>query len=193
MKQQRQQVELASTEAAVGKRIKVWRRQRDLTLDALAEMTGISKSYLSRLEAGKKAPSIATVMKLSRALGVSVGALFGEQTEAEDIHIVRRADRGTLAHGTEIGATFIPLSRGAADGLESFLYYPPDRFVEANRGEHAGEEMIYVLDGEVEVRFADRSTNLSEGDFLQFRGHNSHQIRGLTKGASVLIVIGHTE
>lgn len=193
VKKQPRQVDIASTEAAVGKRIRAWRRQRDMTLDALAETTGVSKGYLSRLEAGKKAPSIATVMKLSRALDVSVGALFGEQTDAQDIHIVRRTERDTLARGSEIGATFIPLSRGAADSLESFLYYPPDRFVDGNRAEHAGEEMVYVLAGEVEVRFADRSAQLGEGDFIQFRGHNSHQIRGLTKDASVLIVIGRAE
>lgn len=176
--------------AGVGNRIRGWRRQQGLTLDALAETTGISKSYLSKLEAGKKAPSIATVMKLSEALAVSVGAIFGEQNQETDIHVVRSHQHGGLRYGTEVGATYIPLSQNTAfQNLESFLYFPPDQYADDNRGEHSGEEMIYVIDGTVEVQFNDRTVELSQGDYLQFHGYNSHQIRKISSEARLLIII----
>jgi transcriptional regulator with XRE-family HTH domain len=175
---------------AVGTRIRAWRRRCGLTLDELAVATGVSKSYLSRLESGAKAPSIATVVKLSRALGISVGALFGERAEEGDIHVVRVSDREKLARGTEVGATFFPLSPVVANpGLESFFYYPSAEFSVANHAEHAGDELIYVLSGQVEVRFADRDIKLSEEDYLQFPGHFSHQLRRTSKHCVVLIVI----
>lgn len=179
--------------AGVGNRIRGWRRQRGLTLDALAETTGISKSYLSKLESGKKAPSIATVMKLSEALGVSVGAIFGEQNQETDIHVVRSDQHDKLLHGTEIGATYIPLSQSTAfQNLESFLYFPPDEYADDNRGEHSGEEMIYVIDGNIEVQFNDRTVELFQGDYLQFHGYNSHQIRKISSDARLLIIINRT-
>ncbi|WP_376743803.1 helix-turn-helix domain-containing protein [Ensifer canadensis] len=179
--------------AGVGNRIRGWRRQRGLTLDVLADTTGISKSYLSKLESGKKAPSIATVMKLSEALGVSVGAIFGEQNQETDIHVVRSGHHDKLLHGTEVGATYIPLSQNTAfQNLESFLYFPPSEYADDNRAEHSGEEMIYVIDGSVEVQFNDRTVELFQGDYLQFHGYNSHQIRKIGSDARLLIIINRT-
>lgn len=179
--------------AAVGNRIRSWRRQRGLTLDALADATGMSKSYLSKLESGKKAPSIATVMKLSEALGVSVGAIFGEQNQEADIHVVRYGQHDELQHGTEVGATYIPLSQNTAfPNLESFIYFPPSDYAEDNRGEHSGEEMLYVIEGDIEIKFNDRNIALAAGDYLQFHGYNSHEIRKSSPEAKVLIVINRT-
>jgi uncharacterized cupin superfamily protein len=47
--------------------------------------------------------------------------------------------------------------------------FPPDSFAEDLRAEHHGEELLFVLDGPIEVRFADRIIRLDIGDAVQFR------------------------
>ncbi len=55
--------------------VKAWREHRGQTLQALADIAGLSKPYLSQIESGKRAGTAATLKKLSSALGVPVDAL----------------------------------------------------------------------------------------------------------------------
>ena len=178
--------------AALGSRLRALRRKRHLTLEQVAGATGLNRGYLSRLESGEKSPSIATTLKLANALEVPIAALFGEAVEETDLHLVRVASRvaasGPVGSG---GYQLVPLSQGSSsEGLVVFVLHPSDQFEEDERAEHAGTEGLYVLDGKIELRLADRSIGLSAGDYLQFPGHLSHQIRKVSKQASVLVVIG---
>jgi transcriptional regulator with XRE-family HTH domain len=173
----------------IGARLRAWRRKRDMTLDDLSVATGLNKSFLSRIEKDAKAPSIATVIKLSRALEIPVALLFGEQTADSDIHLVRSANR-QLEEDSVHGYPFVPLSpAGESRPAEAFLMTPPRHFSEATHAEHSGEEMLYVVTGRVEVKFADRSVVMAAGDFLQFSGHLVHHVRRIGARAMVLIVI----
>ncbi len=178
--------------AALGNRLRALRRKRHLTLEQVAGATGLNRGYLSRLENGEKSPSIATTLKLAKALEVPTAALFGEVVEETDLHLVRVASRvaasGPAGSG---GYQLVPLSQGSSsEGLVAFVLHPSDQFEEDGRAEHAGTESLYVLEGKVEMRLADRSIGLSAGDYLQFPGHLSHQVRKVSERASVLVVIG---
>lgn len=59
-----------------GRRLRMLRRQRDMTQEQLAEAAGISVDMLSNIERGVNAPSFETLEKLSQALNVSVSELF---------------------------------------------------------------------------------------------------------------------
>ncbi len=72
----------------------------------------------------------------------------------------------------------------------AFVLHPSDQFEEDGRAEHAGTEGVYVLEGQVEMRLADRSSGLSTGDYLQLPGHLPHQIRKVSQRASLLVVVG---
>lgn len=178
--------------AALGNCLRALRRKRHLTLEQVAEATGLNKGYLSRLENGEKSPSIATTLKLAKTLEVPIAALFGEVLEETDLHLVRVANRVAASGPDESGGyQLVPLSQGSSsDSLATFLLHPSDKFEEDGRAEHAGTEGVYVLEGKVEMRLADRNIGLSAGDYLQIPGHLSHQIRKVSKRASVLVVVG---
>jgi len=161
-----------------------------MTLDQLAKATALNRGFLSRIENDAKAPSIATVLKLSRALDVPVALLFGEQVAEVEIHLVRAAKRKPTAPDPAEGYNFVPLSPpGDARRLEAFIMYPPKRFGDTRRSEHSGEESVYVIQGRIEVKLADRTLAMGAGDYLQFPGHLVHQIRRTGERAAVLIVI----
>lgn len=73
----------------VARRIHAMRRQRKLSLDGLAERTGLTKSFLSKVERGVSIPSIATVLKLARAFDVDVAHLRPGRGKPEHLYRAR--------------------------------------------------------------------------------------------------------
>lgn len=173
----------------LGKRVRSIRRQRGETLDQLAQATGLNKGYLSRIESGEKSPSIATLLKLTDALDVPTSQLFGEEVAEGDIQLVR----GQGPSGSTDGYDVTLLSRGAPSPmLRTFLLRPTGAFAEDRRAEHSGVEGAYVIEGAIEIQFTDRTVGLAAGDYVQFPGHLTHQIRKTAETATVLIVIAET-
>ena len=122
---------------ALGSRLRALRRKRLLTLEQLAGATGLNRGYLSRLENGEKSPSIATTLKLAKALEVPTAALFGEAVEETDLHLVHVASRvaasGPAGSG---GYQLMPLSQGSSSaGLVAFVLHPSDQFEEDGRAD----------------------------------------------------------
>ncbi len=73
--------------------LKFLRIKCGITLEQLARDSGLTRSYLSKVERGLSNPSIASALTISKALGVSVERLFGENAHHEAIDIIR-ANKG---------------------------------------------------------------------------------------------------
>ena len=76
----------------LGLRLRNLRRQKGFTLEVLAIKTRLTKSYLSKLERGVKIPSIASILKITKAFGIQIGHLFGEITNNDSICVVKKND-----------------------------------------------------------------------------------------------------
>jgi DNA-binding XRE family transcriptional regulator len=61
--------------------ITVWREHRGLTISALAEKAGLSQSYLSQIESGKREGRVGMLVNLARALSVGLEDLVPTQNE----------------------------------------------------------------------------------------------------------------
>ena len=175
----------------IGKRVRSIRKRMEMTLEQLAERTGLNKGYLSRIESGEKSPSIATLLKLSTGLKVSMSQLFGEAVDDSDIHLFRGADKASERRS---GAPEVISLSGSARsaGLTTFLLRPSDQLEDERRAEHSGTEAVFVIDGSVEVQFSDRVIALCQGDYVQFPGYLTHQIRRTSPQAAALIVVSET-
>lgn len=175
----------------IGKRVRSIRRRAGVTLDQLAGQTGLNKGYLSRIESGEKSPSIATLLKLGNGLNVPVSQLFGEEVDDGDIHIFR--GRRTGARKSPRGPAIVSLSGATSSAeLKAFLIRPSDKFEEEKRAEHSGTEGAFVVEGSIELQFSDRMVALSQGDYIQFPGHLTHQVRRTSPLATVLIVVSES-
>lgn len=175
------------------RRLRQMRRQSRLSLEDLQGKTGLSKSYLSKIERGLKVPSIAATLKLAKALGVPVGHLFGETTDEAAICVVRRHERRAVSRrGAAHGYGYEALAyKRSVKRMDAFIMRPPRRFEDDTLFEHEGEELIFVLRGRVEVVFAGRTVVLDAGDSLYFDGHLLHRSRSLGRArAETLVVIG---
>lgn len=172
----------------IGKRVRSIRRRTGVTLEQVAVRTGLNKGYLSRIESGEKSPSIATLLKLSAELGVPTSQLFGEEVDDGDIHLFRGKSKG--GRRSSNAPDIISLSGNKPSmGLTTFLLRPSEKFEEEKRAEHSGTEGAFVVEGSIEMQFTDRVIALSQGDYVQFPGHLTHQVRRTSPQATVLIVV----
>jgi transcriptional regulator with XRE-family HTH domain len=154
-------------------RIRRLRQERGWTLERLASETALSKPYLGRLEAGERQPSLAALLALGRAFGLSVSDLLSEDAGADEV--VVRGDGAPEQRGN--GLRYQPLSsqtsRGALEAMR--VVVPADR-PGGPRYEHAGEEWLYVLSGRLRLALGDTEAELGPGDAAQFDARIPHRL-----------------
>ena len=163
-------------EADIGKRIRQYRRQKDYTLQELADRTGFSKGYLSKVEKSQKAPPVATLSVIARELGVSVSVILGEESVSDSICLVRENKRTLMAKtGEEFGYAYEALANPYPNKhMEPFiLSYPSDDVVK-NTFQHDGEEMLFVLQGKMRFKYGSREFALDKGDCIYFDSGVAH-------------------
>lgn len=174
----------APSHRSIGPRLRHIRQEKGLTVEALADAAELDKGYLSRLERGAKQPSVSTVLRLSAALDVPVGQLFGEQTAADTIRVSRASGRDRSEEGGGYGFELLT-PRGSL--LEGFLFHVGTEFSDQGQ-HHDGEEMFLVLAGTVEMRTPDRSYVLETGDCAYFPGHVSHSMRRIGEAPATAVI-----
>ena len=170
-----------------GARLRELRLQRGLTLQNLADLSGLSKTFLSRLESGDRQASIAAVLTLARIFDVSLASLFESPLATEPCVIVRGAN---AVEETANGLVYAPLSNAGR-----FFNLQPLRVnvSPADRGDkhyyHDGEEWIYVLSGALTLSLAGKTYDLDPGDAAHFDSRLPHRLiaRGSRK-AELLVV-----
>ena len=150
------------------------RGERGWRLEDLAERTGLSKAYLSRLESGERQPSLTALFSVARAYDISFSALFEPEPEARSSLVVR-ADECRVQRGN--GLLYSKLS----DGNWTFNLRPLRVVVPAEReGEtlyqHEGEQWLYVLSGRLWLEIADEEFMLGAGDAAHFDAGSPHKL-----------------
>ncbi|MGW8381011.1 XRE family transcriptional regulator [Streptomyces sp. ODS28] len=143
----------------VGPRLKRIRTERGVTLAALSETTGISKSTLSRLESGGRRPSLELLLPIARAHRVALDELVGAPETGDP--------RVRLAPRTVQGRTVVPLTRRPG-GLQAYKMVLPPHAGEPEPRTHEGYEWMYVLDGRLRLVLAEHDLVLEAGEAAEF-------------------------
>lgn len=143
----------------VGQRLKGVRTQRGLTLINVADATGISKSTLSRLETGKRRPTLELLLALSRTYRVPLDDLVGAPDVGDP--------RIRLKPGRVKGRTVIPLTK-QPEGMQAWKIVIPISKVNAEPRAHDGHEWIYVLAGHLRLVLGDEDWVLKPGEVAEF-------------------------
>lgn len=175
----------AKIDLTIGPRLRHIRLEKGFTVEALAATAGLDKGFLSRLEHGTKRPSVETLLRLSAALDVPVGQLFGEQTTDDTVRVSRAAGRSDPSPDPDAYGFELLTPKGCR--MEAFLFHVGIK--PTGKGQqHDGEEMFLVLSGTVEMRTPDRSYVLEKGDCAYFPGHLIHQMRRLGSESATAVI-----
>ncbi|MFC9429730.1 helix-turn-helix domain-containing protein [Streptomyces sp. NPDC056987] len=167
---------------AVGPRLRALRRDRGITLAALASMTGVSESSLSRLESGQRRPSLELLLPLARIYDVPLDDLVGApRTGDPRIH---------LKPISRFGMTFVPLSRRPG-GVHAFKMIIPARPepLEPTPQTHEGFEWLYVLGGRLRLVTGERDLTLPPGEAAEFDTALPHWLGSADGGAVELLIL----
>jgi len=173
-------------------RLRGLRTGRGLSLDVLAQRTGLTKGFLSLIERGLKAPSISTLLRLSETYQLPLGALLDEPRPTEPKYsLVRRDARKKYAReGSLYGYRYEAIAYAKKlKRMEPFIVSPPLR-VPRKFFQHDGDEMVYVLEGQVEIHLGKEKIRLTPGDCLYFDAstpHRSHSV-GRERAATLVVV-----
>jgi transcriptional regulator with XRE-family HTH domain len=145
---------------AVGPRLRALRRERETTLVALAEATGISVSTLSRLESGSRKPTLELMLPLAKAYGVSLDELVDAPPTGDPrIHL-----RPVTRHGM----TMVPLTRRPG-GIQAYkLVIPASARRPPDPQTHEGYEWLYVLNGRLRLVLGEHDLILTPGEAAEF-------------------------
>lgn len=175
-------------------RLKLLRKKLGVTLEVLAEKSGMTKSYLSKVERGLNTPSIAAALKLAKALNVKVEELFSQDTASADSYsLVRSHERQSLG-ADDKGPAYAVLAHQVSErSLLPFIIYPPSEFTDKTFKEHGGEEFLFVHEGQVEVDFMNERVLLNRGDALHFNSQKPHRIKSVGDVQAQLLVVVNSD
>lgn len=149
----------------VGPRLKQLRARRGVTLTALAEATGISKSTLSRLETGQRRASLELLLPLAQAYRLPLDDLVGAPEVGDP--------RVRLKAGKRHGRTVLPLTRQPG-GVQAWKIIVPVSNSTPQLRTHEGYEWLYVLSGHMRLVLGDHDLVLRAGEVAEFDTHVPH-------------------
>jgi len=177
-------ISLAVKAFKIGNKVRELRQKNRNTLQDLAIKTGLSKPFLSQIENDHVVPPVATLLKLARALNVSMAYFFQSEAGSERISITRQWERIRLERRPhqdkgEVGYIYVALeTKKSNKNMDPFLVeFPLQTTEDMVFMSHEGEEFLYVMEGKVEFRTIDRIEVLEPGDSIYFESDMSHSFR----------------
>jgi transcriptional regulator with XRE-family HTH domain len=182
-------VDLDAMRANLGRRIARLREQRGLSVRALGEAASVTGGFVSQIENGHVMPSVASLVRIATALGVSVGDLFDKPDATGQ---VRHPGGRTVYRYDEHGVRDEILSddpTGEVEVLHSRIE-PGGGTGEGVYTHGTRVEVVYVLEGDLEIALDDRRLRLATGDSMTFSGAVPHGVwnRGDTAAELIWVV-----
>jgi transcriptional regulator with XRE-family HTH domain len=158
----------------LGRKIRDLRLRRGLTVQQLAEATGLSKGFVSQVENGRTSPSLATLYDLAKSLETSVAYLVVEEDQVP--YVVRRAERPNMSVNGNASRVEV-MSAQPRRNLELLhCELPPGVSMSDKRHFHHGEEVVLCVEGRVSLACGEHVVLLDAGDSCHFDGRVPHSL-----------------
>ena len=179
---------------SVGDKLRVLRLRKKMGLVDLGKHTSLSPALLSKLENGKLFPTLPTLLRIAMVFNVGLEHFFSAPESGPVLAVVRRKDRERFPEA--------PDSDSPAYHFESLDFSVKNRRLNAyyaefhpmaqdkvRRHHHGGIELIYLLQGSLEVRVGKEEHTLEEGDAMYFEASVLHGYRRVGKKPCAAIVV----
>lgn len=181
--------------ANIGSKIKQLREAAQIPATELALAAEIDPAKLDHIEQGKSTPSIATLIKIARRLGVRPGTILDGEEESNPVVTTRKEGGVALEQNNNLGTehtnmNFISLAQNKKDrNMEPYIVVVS--FVGKQDGalsSHEGEEFLYVLEGQVAIHYGNRTFNLGQGDSIYYDSVVEHVVSSAAPGTVARIL-----
>ena len=172
-------------------RLKEARAERGLSLEALAQLSGVSRSMLSQIERGASSPTVASLWNLTRALNVDFAGLLDSSAAPASpiLEHIRAADTPSFSEAGR-GCTIRILSSPADAGKTELyeLVFEAGGSLVSESHDAGAIEHLTVLTGALTVTSGEAEEALFTGDTLRYRADLPHAIRASAAACALLVV-----
>lgn len=185
----------------IGEKIKSIRESRQLTLEEVAERSGLSIQQIKKIEDNTEFPSLAPLIKIARVLGVRLGTFLDDQSElgpvicrkknSSEDNSISFSNNATVAHKH---MEYHSLSQDKSGRhMEPFLIdIAPSKNVDFILSTHEGEEFIYVLEGVIEINYGKNTYVLEEGDSIYYDSIIAHHVHAANGSSAKILGVVYT-
>ncbi len=174
----------------IGEAVRTLREQQKLSVRTLAKRSGFSASFISQVEHGLASPSINSMEKIARELGVSLSMFFDQKDELQTPIVTRAGEGAELTSGWSQGTVRALSSSWPASTLEALLMtLSAGGRSGSEPSSHLNEEFAIVLAGNVLLHLSDEQRILQPGDSVHLAPHTPHRWENPTdRQARILLV-----
>lgn len=173
-------------ENQLGEKIKAMREEAGLGLRDLAAKANVSPSMLSQIENGSANPSINTLKNIAVVLNVPLYRFFQENAQPEQLVVRKDARKRIGFPGEEVQYELLtPDVSGQIEFCRMTI--PPSKASAGMPKGHVGEEVAYVVFGEINILLEDTCTPLSAGDSLRIPPMTQH--RWINSGTEDAVIV----
>jgi transcriptional regulator with XRE-family HTH domain len=167
------EVGAAEMAARVAANLHEQRRRRDMSLDQLAQRTGVSRAGLSQIETRKTNPSLGVLWKIASGLGIPFSELIGDSQHA--VSVLLRSDAQVLRSTDRKFESRPLMPSGGANQIEVYELRLAARSSHASEAHGAGtRELVIVLSGQLRMKVGDHTEVLAAGDSMLFNANTPH-------------------
>lgn len=164
------------------------RKARGLSLDAVAKLSGVSRSMVSQIERGKSSPTVATLWNLTQALQVDFAGLLEDKPEL-GIMVVRAASAPViLGRGTGVAIRILSPAEAVGEHEVYDLTFKAGGKLESDPHSPGCREHLTVIEGAMRVISGDEDSLLGPGDTARYPADRPHAIEAEGAARALLIV-----
>ncbi|MGE7762178.1 helix-turn-helix domain-containing protein [Peribacillus sp. NPDC097895] len=157
----------------LAKNLKAFRESKKLSLERVAELSGVSKTMIGQIERGESSPTITTIWKIANGLKISFSSLINNPQP--DTKVVHRSDIQTLSedNGKYRVYPYFPFEDDKRFEVYS-IEIDEGGFLSADSHREGTEEFLTVFEGELTVRVNDKEYTIKNGDSIRFKADKPH-------------------
>ncbi len=187
------------TSKIVGEKIKSLRESRSISMEELAQRSGLALEQIERIEDNIDLPSLAPLIKIARVLGVRLGTFLDDQDETGPA-ICRKAEAGDSisfsnnAIQSRKHMEYHSLAKAKSDRhMEPFIIdVDATDDIDFVLSSHEGEEFIFVMEGVMEVCYGKNTYLLEAGDSIYYDSIVPHHVHGYQGQAAKILAVVYT-
>lgn len=171
-------------------RLREARRAQGLSLDAVSNLSGVSRSMVSQIERGESSPTIATLWNLTRALQVDFAGLLDGETASDRVDVLRAAEAPTISNmgrGCRIRILSPPEEAGHHELYD--LIFAAGGLLDSQPHARGARELLTVTEGQVRVMSGTADAILGPGDSARYAADVPHRISAENGPARVFLVV----
>lgn len=168
----------------IGNKLKNIRSKRDLSLDELSKLTGVSKAMLGQIERGQSNPTVSTLWKIATGLKVSFSVFIDESSD--DLKVINQEDITPIIEEDNKMRLYPIFPFDMSKGFEIFtIELEPGCIHPSTPHNDEVEEYIIVTEGEIEMTIDNKSFILKKGNSLNFKANKIHSYKNISDSLSV--------